>query len=452
MSRVASIAARLSIVAALGCYFYAGAMAHARAVNQIKARGDQSAYLWEAQILYRNWHGLNDPPVVQPRNRMPLYPAYLASFYNPQWSDAEYFEIAKVRSVGLSLVLLAVMGAVSWRLLPPLPAANLILIVAFGYYVFRAGYVQSEPLFYALHFLTFVACWHLLSGRHAPGARTVIGLLAGVLAALAHLTKAAMLPFVALVLLVSLGSSVLRLVRMRDLAGFGRALIAPALLAAAFLLVLFPYISTSKRVHGQYFYNLNTAVLMWYDDYPQAAGALLAYGPDGWPDGPRSMRPGPLNYWRTHGASEIASRFGGGFRDMVVQSYRTFWYLKFVVLYLVAALVLVTTRWSAFRPVLRRHALLATFCFLYAAAYLPAIAFYEPISGTGTTRFLIAHVAPLLFALSALLAGRTASAERWVVRGVTVTAPSFHFFIAATLAFDVAFLLWWRLMTTYGGF
>jgi hypothetical protein len=122
----------------LGWYYSTSALEHARVVNTAKSRGDQSAYLFEAQILYRNWHGLNDPPVVQPRNRMPLYPAFLATIYQPAWTDPQFFEAAITASIYLSLGLLAVIAAAALRRMPPLPAFNFVGIVAFGYFVFKA--------------------------------------------------------------------------------------------------------------------------------------------------------------------------------------------------------------------------------------------------------------------------------------------------------------------------
>ena len=52
--------------------------------------------------------------------------------------------------------------------LPALVATNLTLIVAFGYWIFKAGYTQPELLYYFLLFLTFLACCHLLRERR-PG-------------------------------------------------------------------------------------------------------------------------------------------------------------------------------------------------------------------------------------------------------------------------------------------
>jgi hypothetical protein len=70
--------------------------------------------------------------------------------------DWEFFDAAKTASVYLSLALLVVRGVVFFRLLPALPAANLLGVIAFGYYVFKAGYTQSELLFYTLHLLTVI--------------------------------------------------------------------------------------------------------------------------------------------------------------------------------------------------------------------------------------------------------------------------------------------------------
>jgi hypothetical protein len=110
------------------------------------------------------------------------------------------------------------------------------------------------------------------------------------------------------------------------------------------------------------------------------------------------------------------------------------------------------SRWSAFKDMLWRNDSLAAFLILYAVLYLAAIAFYEPISGTGTTRFLMAHVAPLMFACSAIFATEPFLRTSWSVAGTTITAMHIHAAVLMTLALDIIFWLWPRVMTTYGGF
>jgi hypothetical protein len=435
----------------LGSFYYLAASAHASTVNTSKARGDQSAYLGEAQLIYRNWTGANNPPVLQPRNRMPLYPSFLAALYDPAWSDDEFFVHAKTQSIILSLLLVAVVGLILWRSLPPLLALNLFLIVAFGSFVFRAGYVQSELLFDTLDFAAFVAMWRLFRVS-SPRAGIVWGLSAGVLAALAQLTKASMLPLVVIFLIAWLGTAAVQSRSGERRASLVWRLASACCLIAAFLAVLAPYITNSKRAYGHYFYNLNTSALIWYDDYPEASVALMHYGPDGWPEGPPETRPGPLRYWREHSIGAIAARFGHGFLDMVTSSYRTFWYLKFVAIYLACIGGLAATRWSAFKHMLGRNRPLAAFLILYALVYLTAIAFYEPISGTGTTRFLVAHLTPLMFACSAVFAREPFRRASWPVAGAEITATHIHAAVLATIALDIIFWLWPRLMTTYAGF
>src|SRR5688572_23917472 len=121
--------AALFVLAGLCQFYLTGATEHAVRVNTGKERGDQSAYLAEAILVYRNWHGLNQPPIVQPRNRMPLYPAYLATRYDPRWTDPEFFEHAKNHSIQLSVALLVILALVVRWHVSFLPAASLMLCV-----------------------------------------------------------------------------------------------------------------------------------------------------------------------------------------------------------------------------------------------------------------------------------------------------------------------------------
>src|SRR5439155_22303467 len=95
-----------------------------------------------------------------------------------------------------------------------------------------------------------------------------LGLTAGAVAALAHLTKGAVLPFVALYLLVYACAEAIRLLRRRSTLGMSAWRSAAALVfVITFLGVLYPYISTSKRVFGEYFYNVNSAFYVWYNNW-----------------------------------------------------------------------------------------------------------------------------------------------------------------------------------------
>src|SRR5579862_7685745 len=269
MTRRQWLVVRLALFAGLAWFYVAGATEHARTVNTDKGRSDQSGYLWDAESVYLNRHG--EHLLVGERNRMPVYAGYLSLFYDRQMDDFTFFEVAKTWSIRLSLVLLALFSIIfSWHL-PPLISTNLTLVVAFGYFIFRAGYSQAELLFFFFLFVAFLAVCYLLQQRQ-PVRSLALAAAAGTLVALAHLTKAAVLPFFAIVLTVYATSAVVRLVvrwRRGEHAAAVRAftwrVAAGAVMVGCFLAVLYPYISTSKRVFGQYFYNVNSTFYVWYD-------------------------------------------------------------------------------------------------------------------------------------------------------------------------------------------
>jgi hypothetical protein len=454
-----AVVARIALLLALASFYAIAANTHATRVNTSKARGDQSGYLYDAEILYHNWHGATPPRLVD-RNRMPLYGGFLALFYDPAMSDPDFFVLGRRLNIVLSLVLLAGLAVVFARFLPPIAWMNLTLFVAFGYFVFKAGYVQSELLFYSLFFLAFLACCSLFTRRRAL---PTLGLavLCGALLALTHLTKAAMPPFVAVFLLAYFGNEAANVIagrRRRERAAGSvkeplvRAL-AGLLVLVSFLAVLAPYLSNSHRVFGHYFYNVNSTFYVWYDDWPHASVGTYSHGDHvGWPQMPASELPGPARYWREHSVAQITSRLAGGFADMAVRSYQTFWYLKYVCLFFGLAAALIASRPRAFVDLVRRNAGLFAFLVLYAMMGLLTTAFYSPTSGTGTTRFLLAHVLPACFILFRFFTRPPFAEASGAIAGVTVTTGHFHVLVSVILGLDIIFAVWPRLMTTYGGF
>ena len=324
----------VGILVALAIFYNAAASEHARAVNTSKARGDQSGYLWDAQQVYWNWQGRSPAKLIGERNRMPVYAAYLALFYDPAISDDEYFVVAKRWNIRLSLALLAVLAVIFARRLPPLVATNLTLVVAFTYVIFKAGYAQAELLFYFLFFVLFLIFWRLLDGSNG-WRRVLLAGAAGALAAIAHLTKAAVIPLATIFLAVFAGADLLGHLASRGAAvaartaaphpvGIVKRFIGVVAFVVVFLAVLAPYLINSKRTFGQYFYNVNTTFYAWYDNWASASTGTLAHGDGvGWPRLPADQIPSPAKYWQTHTLGEIAARVGSGFEDMLVRSYST---------------------------------------------------------------------------------------------------------------------------------
>src|SRR5262249_9512326 len=240
----------------------------------------------------------------------------------------------------------------------------------------------------------------------------------------------------------------------RSMAGDARWRIAVAIVfTTAFFAVLWPYLSTSKRVFGHYFYNVNSTFYVWYDDWAHASVGTYAHSDGvGWPTMPASELPSAARYLREHTFSQIASRVASGFEDMAKKSVQMYEYLPYLVLYLLALMTVLITRPAAVGQLARSNLPLVTFLLLYAVVYLFAIAFYYPTSGTGTARFLLAHLPPLLFAISCLLSSHVIKNAPWRVAGCRISVGHFYALVLGLLTVDVAFHLWPRLMTTYGGF
>ena len=445
---------------ALLTFYVLGATEHARVVNTARARADQSGYLWDAVAIHRNWQGTQDE-LIGERNRMPMYPGFLALFYDPAMTPDDFFERGKQLNIRLSLVLLLVIGLVAhWRL-PTAWASAFTLVVAFGYFIFKAGYAQSELLFYTLLFLAFLSQIHLLRGG-MQRRDAAVATLGGVVAAVAHLTKAAALPLAGLFAGVYAVTEIGFFFSVPAGSTDGvspsrstRALRRGGLLAlflGAFLLTLYPYIANSHRVFGHYFYNVNTTFYIWYDDWPAASIGTYQHGDGvGWPDMPPDQLPSMGRYWREHSVGQIAARLTDGLRDMVVVTYQRFWIAKYLVLYLGIVLALGLSARRALRALVLSHVPLAIFLVAYAGAYLVAIAFYKPISGT-TSRMFLAHVAPFLFTVSAFASRAPFREYQWRVGDVTLKAAHLPLLISGLMLTDIAFMLWPRLMADFTGY
>lgn len=426
-------------------FYITAASEHGRRVNLSKARADQSGYLLDAEYVYANWHGQTPPLPIGFRNRMPIYAGYLAVFYHPGLTDPEFFEVGKVLNIYLSVALLAVLAVVVRRELPPHVAINLMGIVTFGYFIYKAAYTQSELLFYFFFFLAFLGCWHLSRMR---GSTRTLGLaaLTGGLAGLAYLTKAAVPLLVGVFLAIFMAQPVVALLRStvnREAAWRTLAwrTAAALIFGMTYLAVLSPYLATNKRLFGRYFYNVNSTFYVWYDDWPAASvGVRLHHDDEGLPDVPESEIPTLRRYLKSHTFAQIAQRIGSGLADMAITAYRTYDFLPYVILYLGMLAVLAVRRSEALRAMLREHRWMVVFLACYAGVYVVATAFYFPISGTGTARFYMAHLLPFFFVMSRVL-----SSARFNLR-------AFHLATTVVLAFDIAFRTYPRLMTTYGGF
>ncbi|HEV3408747.1 MAG TPA: hypothetical protein VG095_00505 [Chthoniobacterales bacterium] len=344
--------------------------------------GDQESYLrYARRMKERNYD------YVGGRNRMPIYPFLLSLLYRPEMSEDEFLKRAQSFNVNLSAAVLLGLFFVYRRYLPALFSVALVAGTAFGAFLTRAVRAQVEVLFYFAFFLLFLALCHLLVRP-----RVALGLLAGALAGVTFLLKASVLP----VLAIFSSIFAVRTVWQR---GSGRWLGEVASLAGVivlFLAVVFPYISTSKRVYGQYFYNVNSTFYFWTDSWPEARAFSKRSGDlDHWPAVPPEEIPSPGKYWREHSLGQIASRLFGGMAELATHNARLDGYYKYVVLLLGGALFVAWRERERFLPWLKQRAFPAAFAAVFFAVFYSLFAWYAPLSAD--SRFVLTLFLPVTF-------------------------------------------------------
>ncbi|MGH8100579.1 MAG: hypothetical protein ACREIW_04730, partial [Chthoniobacterales bacterium] len=244
----------LAVVIILASY---GWLAHAR--HQVDptplSRGDQGAYLSYARQMHDSHYA-----VAGDRNRMPVFPFLLSSVYRSGLSDAEFLARAQSFNINLSILLLGSFFLVLRRFFANFYSVALLVVAAFGVFIYRAETVEVEPLYYFLSFCAFILLLRMLI---AP--RWWLAMLAGPATAVAYLTKASMLPTIAIWSVVFAAQALWecrKLVRRREIGWrFGHLF----LVLGTFAIIVFPYERTNKQLYGHYFFNVNSAYYMWCD-------------------------------------------------------------------------------------------------------------------------------------------------------------------------------------------
>lgn len=416
-------------------------------VNTRISRTDQGAYIKQAIEMQATGFS-----AVNPRNRMPLYPGLLAVFMdkgditaNPDRDAlaAAFFDKGKAINIALAVAVLSLVGVVFYRSFPRHHATNALLFAAFGVLVFKAPHVQAEVLYYGLSFLAFVLCWRLC-GRP----RWWVAVLAGVVAGFAHLTKASVLPGL-LVVIVFLPLDGLWARRRDGRRAWGK-FVAPALVAAAFLATVWPYISTSKKIFGHYFYNVNSTFYMWTDSWEEAVSRTRAAGDrKGWPDLPPDELPSLSNYLNSHTPGQIVWRVVNGL-SLVFQSMRaSYGYLWLSLAYVAAAAALCAVKWRLVWRVVSRRPVPLLAVLAYFVGYYLLYAWYSQI--IRGNRFVLALFLPFLFSVSAVIV-TLGPRVRWKWMGRPWDALcAFNCAVSIWLAAEVAVTCLHRIPATYGG-
>ncbi len=436
------------VVVLLGFPYVQGAMRQATLVNTTLENTDQGAYLEYAVNLKEVGSRF-----VGDRNQMPGYPFLQSLWYDRQANADEAFLRAKKFNIALSLVLLGVLFLLWRKQFPPLQTAALLLVTGFLVFVFRAGYLQVELLYYVAFFIGFLLMVRLLA-KPSWALAAFTGLWLGV----AHLTKASILPglllFAAIFALQGLGL-LIRGWRQR-----GREPFTPQpalrqagqllLLIGVFLATVSPYLMTSKKVFGQALYNVNSTFYMWYDDWGQARTGTIAHGDrDGWPAMPPEELPSASKYLKEHSLGNIVARLKSGVRVLgwVVQTYG---YWKYVLFYGGCALLILGLNWRWGVGLIRQHPFVALFGLGFMAGYVLLFAWYIPIARGN--RLVLALFLPFMFSAGWILRARAAlergegDPPRW-----PAWYRAIHIVMIVGVALELHGILTDRLVTMYAG-
>lgn len=434
----------LIFVGALALFGW-GAECQSRLVNTDMNTIDQDAYrTYTKQLVETHYQQLGD------RNRMPIYSYLMSLFYHPPMTDEALFAVAKQVNTVLALVVLGITFVVLRRYVPLADAVTALVVAAFTVFAYRAPFFQSEVLFYGLSFLLFVL---LLEMFGQP--RWSVTVAAGVMAGLAHLTKASVLP----ALVLAVGCLLLqalwrwRQARWQITWPTATTFLQPICFVLVFLAVVFPYIRTSKAHFGQYFYNVNSTFYIWYDSWEEVKQGTRAHGDRvGWPDMPPEQLPSPAKYWREHSVGQILGRFGEGLKLIWTMVNSSYGYGPFILFYLLACALLIWYNHRYFAVELRQEqiAFLVLFIASYLVSYLLLYAWYTRIAYGN--RFVLALFLPLLFCAVRLMAfaqrqNLKLAFWRWAMPANVISGTVALLLIAYLLAVYPN-----QICTMYGGF
>ena len=425
-----------------------GAVQQLTQVNINMKSADQSAYMNYARKMYQSNYTF-----IGGRNRMPIYPFLQSLFYRPGMSNEAFFIRGKYVNLILSLVLLTGITFIFSRFFHWLHTVNLVLITAFTVFVFKAGYFQAELLFYFINFCLFLLMWRLLQQPSH-----LLAILTGFVAGLAHLTKASIIPGLVLFLLfmgIQGAWTVYQNRRSATRVTFTKSLtphfLVIVLVGLCFLITVYPYISTSRRVFGHYFYNVNSTFYVWYDSWKEVKQGTRKHGDRvGWPNMPPEEIPSMSKYIREHTLQHIVARFQYG-KQLVLYNVmnNSYGYFKYVVIYFCLLIVAIVWHLTRKGQITVASPILCFFLPTYFVAYFLLYTWYAVIAEGN--RLILAQFLPLMFVVSSGLHTVLRSSQVKIGRHPVNALTATNLIIFAIIIVDIYFIITGRVHTMFGG-
>ena len=378
----------LLIIIALTLFYLYLTSTHALKVNTNINSGDQNSYISTIVKIYKeNYWYFGD------RNRMPLYPYLLAIFYKPGLTDEELFYRGKIINIFISIVMLAVIYKASIRYFNSFASYTFIILVAFTFFLFKAGYFQAEVLFYTLYFLTFIS---FIKNFKNPNTKN--GIITGVLVALSYLTKAtALLGFIIYIIFQFAKYYIYLVKNKKNKNRLIRSIFSSIII---FLIIVYPYISDTKRFFGRYFYNVNTTFYVWYDSIKEVREGTSYYGDKvGWPKMDVEKIPSLQKYINDHTTQQILKRFETGFFKLILFSFLTYATVPFSFLLIYSFFIIIQGyfRKTQLIKLIINNMELLIFFFTFFITHIIAFSWYAYVDSG--PRFTLSLYLPIIFLL-----------------------------------------------------
>jgi len=432
-------------------FFVWGARQQSMLVNT-DMRSDQMAYINDAKAMAQT-----NFQYIGGRNRMPVYPSLMSFFYTEGMSDEDFFRRGKTIGMLIALVVSSVVLLLFWQVSSLSDASVATLVTMFTVFAYKAPYFQTEVLFYGINLTLF---YLLLSMLKKPG--IPIAALAGITAGVGHLTKASVLPALLLaglcLLLRGLMSFNCRY-NVADLDALpsakARHLLAHMcyvmVLLSCFLVLVFPYIRTSKERFGHYFYNVNSTFYIWYDSWDEVERGTKAHGDRrGWPDMPEDQIPSYQKYVREHSLKSIAGRFSRGLLRLTTVVISSYGYAELLAAYVIAAALFFGQNYGRTRSILSRtNPCVLVFIVGYFMGYILLYAWYADIAAGN--RFVISLFLPALLILLSLFSRAQSEKMSFVCLGRKIPASITSWFVLFFLFAYLVTVFPHRVSTMYGG-
>lgn len=262
-------------------------------INSNQGNYDQSAYMREA-IEWKD----SDYQKTLGRNRMPAYLFLISFLHHERMSEHDYFVSVKKFNILLSVALLFILWLLFKNLYGSLISTSFTLIAGFSLFALKSAYVQCEVLHITLFLTLFMTMFYFLEKPRW----SLVPIIAGI-SALSYMTKASMLVMMFFFISFAILNAFLRReqAKIYTVGSFASLF--------GFLLLISPYIYTSKKEYGAWFYNINTAYCMWSESWNDALDNMPRYN-EGLKAGiiPDNIPIGPLSYIEIHGMDHFMNR------------------------------------------------------------------------------------------------------------------------------------------------